>query len=74
MAPRYALGMLATNAHSRSAYSPVSDSMWQFYATQVSEISAIRTSLLLRVLSVDAQPFQTLLQSLLEFGDNWEAR
>ncbi|KAI0324520.1 hypothetical protein GY45DRAFT_1288775 [Cubamyces sp. BRFM 1775] len=48
--------------------------IWQFYAVQSPEISTIRISLLLRILVVDAQPFQALLQSLFAEDSNWEIR
>ncbi|KAI9070388.1 hypothetical protein FKP32DRAFT_1586228 [Trametes sanguinea] len=48
--------------------------MWQFYAVQAPEISTIRTSLLLRFLVVDSQPFQALLEHIFAEDSNWEAR
>ncbi|KAI0362213.1 hypothetical protein OH77DRAFT_1416438 [Trametes cingulata] len=48
--------------------------MWQFYAVQDSQISTLRTGLLLRTLVVDSQPFQALLQNLFEEGGSWEIR
>lgn len=57
-----------------SSSSPQCVSIWQFYAIQAPEISRLRTTLLLRVLVVDAQPFQALLQDLFEFSSAWEAR
>ncbi|KAH9946036.1 uncharacterized protein BXZ73DRAFT_86240 [Epithele typhae] len=54
--------------------SSLSTCIWQFYGVQASQISTIRTSLLLRVLVVDPQPMQLLLQDTFEFKGNWEAR
>ncbi|TFK89146.1 hypothetical protein K466DRAFT_545801 [Polyporus arcularius HHB13444] len=48
--------------------------VWQFYAVQTAKISTIRTGVLLRVLVVDAQPFQSLLQHLFERFGSWELR
>ncbi|KAI8998560.1 hypothetical protein BD414DRAFT_519687 [Trametes punicea] len=48
--------------------------VWQFYASQAPDISTIRTSLLLRILVVDSQPFQALLHSLFVVGGSWETR
>ncbi|KAH9951250.1 hypothetical protein B0H21DRAFT_272251 [Amylocystis lapponica] len=48
--------------------------MWQFYAIQLPEISTMRTALLLRILAVDAQPFQALLHELFEVKDDWDVR
>ncbi len=48
--------------------------MWQFYAVQDAEISITRTRLLLRILVVDAQPFQSLLDSLFDKRGSWEVR
>lgn len=50
------------------------ESVWQFYAVQTARISTIRTGVLLRVLVVDAQPFQSLLQRLFEPFGSWELR
>ena len=49
-------------------------SMWQFYAVQSAEISVIRTKLLLRILVVDAQPFQNLLEGLFDEHGSWDVR
>lgn len=49
-------------------------SMWQFYAVQAAEVSVIRTKLLLRILVVDSQPFQSLLESLFDKRGRWEVR
>lgn len=49
-------------------------SIWESYAIQAPELSLIRASLLVRVLAVDAQPFQGLLDSLLDGQTNWESR
>ncbi|KAI0831397.1 hypothetical protein BC628DRAFT_1312212 [Trametes gibbosa] len=54
--------------------SSICNCVWQFYAVQDAQISTIRTSLLLRSLVVDPQPFQALMQKLFEKGRNWEAR
>ncbi|KAI1795782.1 hypothetical protein LXA43DRAFT_1163651 [Ganoderma leucocontextum] len=48
--------------------------MWQFYAVQAAEISIIRTKLLLRILVVDSQPFQSLLETLFDKRGSWEVR
>ncbi|TBU65728.1 hypothetical protein BD310DRAFT_803111 [Dichomitus squalens] len=48
--------------------------VWHFYSVQAAEISTIRTGLLLRTLVVDAQPLQTLLESLFEMRGSWEVR
>ncbi|GBE81969.1 hypothetical protein SCP_0403450 [Sparassis crispa] len=48
--------------------------MWQFYAIQHHDISTIRTSLLLRVLVVDPQPFQALLEEWFQVDISWELR
>ncbi|KAI0748219.1 hypothetical protein C8Q80DRAFT_1104066 [Daedaleopsis nitida] len=48
--------------------------IWQLYTVQASEISTIRTRILLRILAVDTQPFQALLQSIFEVHGAWEAR
>ncbi|KAH7926319.1 hypothetical protein BV22DRAFT_1063234 [Leucogyrophana mollusca] len=47
--------------------------VWQFYEIQHHDISSIRTSLLLRVLVVDPQPFQSLLDRQLH-SNSWESR
>ncbi|TCD71881.1 hypothetical protein EIP91_000013 [Steccherinum ochraceum] len=44
---------------------------WQFYGIDMTAVSSIRTSFLLRVLVVDVQPFQMLISDLLE-SDEWE--
>ncbi|KAI0928528.1 hypothetical protein AcW1_005746 [Taiwanofungus camphoratus] len=46
--------------------------MWQFYAIQLPGISTTRTALLLRVLVVDPQPFETLLHELFQANNHWE--
>lgn len=48
-------------------------SAWQFYGVDMSAVSSIRASFLLRVLVVDVQPFQTLIMDLLE-NEDWEVR
>ncbi|OBZ75571.1 hypothetical protein A0H81_04216 [Grifola frondosa] len=48
--------------------------MWQFYAIQLHEISSIRTTILLRVLVVDVQPFAALLHDLFKRDGDWEIR
>ena len=48
-------------------------SAWQFYGIEMTAVSAIRTSFLLRVLVVDVQPFQMLLTDLLE-DEEWQVR
>lgn len=48
--------------------------MWRFYAVQAAEVSVIRTKLLLRILVVDSQPFQSLLESLFDKRGRWEVR
>ncbi|KAH7914698.1 hypothetical protein BJ138DRAFT_1143394 [Hygrophoropsis aurantiaca] len=47
--------------------------VWKFYEIQHHDISSLRTSLLLRVLVVDPQPFQMLLDRQLHSG-SWESR
>lgn len=51
-----------------------SSSVWQFYDTEASEVSDSRPSLLLRILVVDVQPFQTLLSELLNETTDWTIR
>ncbi|KIJ69367.1 hypothetical protein HYDPIDRAFT_36436 [Hydnomerulius pinastri MD-312] len=48
--------------------------VWQFYDVQHHNISSIRTSLLLRVLVVDVQPFRELLTSIFASQTQWETR
>ncbi|KAJ7452375.1 hypothetical protein B0H11DRAFT_2327847, partial [Mycena galericulata] len=50
------------------------ESAWQFYDIQRHEISAIRTTFLLRAVVVDSQPLQELLHDWLLPSDNWELR
>ncbi|KAJ7285806.1 hypothetical protein C8J57DRAFT_1431486 [Mycena rebaudengoi] len=47
---------------------------WQFYDIQKHEISAIRTSFLLRTVVVDSQPLQELLHDWLLPTGQWELR
>ncbi|KAJ7774854.1 hypothetical protein B0H16DRAFT_1508657 [Mycena metata] len=47
---------------------------WQFYDIQRHEISAIRTTFLLRVVVVDSQPLQELLHHWLLPAADWELR
>ncbi|KAJ7449837.1 hypothetical protein FB451DRAFT_1286715 [Mycena latifolia] len=47
---------------------------WQFYDIQRHEISAIRTTFLLRVVVVDSQPLQELLHDWLLPSGQWELR
>ncbi|KAJ7172444.1 hypothetical protein C8R46DRAFT_149097 [Mycena filopes] len=47
---------------------------WQFYDIQRHEISAIRTTFLLRVAVVDSQPLQELLHNWLLPAGEWEVR
>ncbi|KAI0093920.1 hypothetical protein BDY19DRAFT_989447 [Irpex rosettiformis] len=48
--------------------------VWESYAIQLPELSLIRTSLLVRVLAIDAQPFQSLLEDLFRGHTDWESR
>lgn len=48
--------------------------MWSFYGIELSDVSDTRAGLLLRVLVVDAQPFQTLLTKQFEGQDDWQLR
>ncbi|KAJ7111596.1 hypothetical protein C8R43DRAFT_935944 [Mycena crocata] len=47
---------------------------WQFYDIQRHEISALRTTFLLRTVVVDSQPFQELLHEWLLPSGHWEFR
>ncbi|KAI0079929.1 hypothetical protein K474DRAFT_1638767 [Panus rudis PR-1116 ss-1] len=47
---------------------------WMFYGIERSEISITRASLLLRILVVDTQPFQTLLAEHCDQHHEWEDR
>ena len=49
-------------------------SAWEFYEIQRPEISAIRMTFLLRVLVVDVQPFQILLEEVFGPKGNWQGR
>jgi hypothetical protein len=52
----------------------MSHSAWQFYDIQRHEISAIRTTFLLRTVVVDSQPLQELLHDWLLPAGHWEFR
>ncbi|KAJ7709877.1 hypothetical protein B0H17DRAFT_1029591 [Mycena rosella] len=52
----------------------LSECAWQFYDIQRHEISAIRTTFLLRVVVVDSEPLQELLHHWLLPSGNWELR
>ncbi|RXW20753.1 hypothetical protein EST38_g5104 [Candolleomyces aberdarensis] len=47
---------------------------WRFYGTQRQEIAAIRSQFLLRVIVVDSEPFQNLVNSSLNPDLHWERR
>lgn len=49
-------------------------SVWQFYGIDVPDVSVTRTSLLLRTLVVDPQPFQGLISELLSKTTDWAIR
>ena len=49
-------------------------SVWESYTIQLPELSSIRASLLVRVLAVDAQPFQSLLEERFDVSSDWESR
>ncbi|PCH38065.1 hypothetical protein WOLCODRAFT_136025 [Wolfiporia cocos MD-104 SS10] len=48
--------------------------MWQFYGSQIPELSMIRPAFMLRVLVVDTHPFQTLIDGLFSPSNHWELR
>ncbi|KAJ7774577.1 hypothetical protein DFH07DRAFT_865871 [Mycena maculata] len=52
----------------------LAQSAWQFYDIQRHEISALRTTFLLRTVVVDSQPLQELLHDWLLPSGNWELR
>ncbi|KAI0703614.1 hypothetical protein BC835DRAFT_1483812 [Cytidiella melzeri] len=54
--------------------STLSACAWESYAIQAPELSVIRASLLVRVLAVDAQAFQSLLAALFNDKSDWESR
>ncbi|KAI0797914.1 hypothetical protein C8Q75DRAFT_845203 [Abortiporus biennis] len=47
---------------------------WEFYGMEMHEISLIRAALILRILVVDAQPFQTLMSQLSARSNDWTMR
>ncbi|KAF9454513.1 hypothetical protein P691DRAFT_770412 [Macrolepiota fuliginosa MF-IS2] len=47
---------------------------WQFYGVQRQEVVKLRTPILLRVLSVDPEEFQHLVEQMLSNHQEWEAR
>ncbi|THH07445.1 hypothetical protein EW145_g3377 [Phellinidium pouzarii] len=47
---------------------------WRLYDMHISEVNDLRMTLLLRVLVVDARPFEQLLQRYLDEEGPWEAR
>ena len=49
------------------------DSIWDFYAVQIPELSLIRAALFVRVMAVDQQPLISLLQGCMRHND-WEIR
>lgn len=49
-------------------------SAWQFYDVQQPEIAKLRTSVLLRVLSVGPEEFQRLVEQGLSHDQEWERR
>ena len=48
--------------------------MWSFYGIELSDVSVTRAALLLRILVVDTQPFQSLLAEQFEGQDDWQMR
>jgi hypothetical protein len=50
------------------------DSAWKFYGIQRDDIAAIRTNFLLRILVVDSEPFQNLIDGGLNPDLHWERR
>ncbi|KAK7693413.1 hypothetical protein QCA50_002981 [Cerrena zonata] len=48
--------------------------MWSFYGIELSDVSVTRAALLLRILVVDTQPFQSLLVQQFEGQDDWQLR
>jgi hypothetical protein len=51
-----------------------SRSAWEVYDIQHNELSSVRSSFLLRILVVDSQPFQLLMEDLFQPGGSWERR
>ncbi|KAF8590616.1 hypothetical protein K439DRAFT_1382139 [Ramaria rubella] len=47
---------------------------WRFYGIESQDISDIRTGFLLRLLVVDSQPLDVLLDSFLQTNDKWRVR
>ncbi|KAF8478567.1 hypothetical protein DFH94DRAFT_633058 [Russula ochroleuca] len=52
----------------------LSSCVWSFYGMQSSHLSSICPSLLMRILVVDPQPLEALLQTSLSFATRWEER
>lgn len=73
-------GMAKSCAHgtklqvARSSISDSETSAWQFYEIQRHDISKIRTTFLLRILVVDSQPLQAVLNEWCLPSVSWEIR
>jgi hypothetical protein len=50
------------------------DSAWSFYEMQSSHLSSICPNLLMRILVVDSQPLELLLQASLSSEARWQTR
>lgn len=51
-----------------------SNSAWKFYDSDQPGLVALRAPFLLRILVVDVEPFDDLLNAILVSSDNWESR
>jgi len=64
----------ALNNLQRMARTHSLGSVWSFYDMQSSNLSSICPNLLMRILVVDSQPLEALLQASLSSSTRWETR
>ena len=64
----------ALNNLQRRARTHSRGSVWSFYDMQSSHLSSICPNLLMRILVIDSQPLEALLQASLSSSTRWETR
>jgi hypothetical protein len=62
------------NSLQRTAPTHRRDSVWSFYEMHSSHLSSICPNLLMRILVVDSQPLELLLQTSLSSEARWQTR